>query len=303
MLVDPYPLSTVVAHGARLAQFLLGLERGDEALIRDGLQDVLVEPRRAPLVPGFAAGGGWRGAGRGGGGGGGAPGGGGAGAPRGRRARPRYAGRNSSVSAVATISPPMIATAIGPKNAERDSGIIARIAASAVSTIGRKRRTVASMIASQRSLPARDVLLDLVHQDHRVAHDHAGQRDRAQHRDEAERHAEHQQEQRHADQAQRRGQQHQRVREKLCSCSISSVTTTSRNSGMPALIELWPRALSSVPAGLDAVAHAAARRGWRRASARSARVHVGACTLPSMSARTVIVGRRSRRQMMPSSST
>ncbi|MGO4552431.1 homoserine kinase [Lysobacter sp. 2RAF19] len=54
VLVDPFPLSTVVAHGARLAQFLLGLERGDVDLIRDGLQDVLVEPRRAPLVPGFA---------------------------------------------------------------------------------------------------------------------------------------------------------------------------------------------------------------------------------------------------------
>ena len=53
-LVEPFPLSTVVAHGARLAQFLLGLERGDLALLRDGLQDVLVEPRRAPLVPGFA---------------------------------------------------------------------------------------------------------------------------------------------------------------------------------------------------------------------------------------------------------
>ena len=44
----------MVAHGARLAQFVLGLERGDLALLRDGLQDVLVEPRRAPLVPGFA---------------------------------------------------------------------------------------------------------------------------------------------------------------------------------------------------------------------------------------------------------
>lgn len=53
-LVEPFPLSTVVAHGARLAQFVLGLERGDLALLRDGLQDVLVEPRRAPLVPGFA---------------------------------------------------------------------------------------------------------------------------------------------------------------------------------------------------------------------------------------------------------
>lgn len=55
VLTEPFPLSTVVAHSARLAQFLLGLERGDIALIRDGLQDVLVEPRRAALVPGFSA--------------------------------------------------------------------------------------------------------------------------------------------------------------------------------------------------------------------------------------------------------
>ena len=48
----------------------------------------------------------------------------------------------------------MIATAIGPKKTLRVSGIIARIAASAVSTIGRKRRTVASMIAFQAGCPA-----------------------------------------------------------------------------------------------------------------------------------------------------
>src|SRR3546814_7469381 len=29
------------------------LQRGDTALIREGLHDVLVEPRRAPLIPGF----------------------------------------------------------------------------------------------------------------------------------------------------------------------------------------------------------------------------------------------------------
>jgi homoserine kinase len=37
-----------------LALFLTGLQRGDIELIRDGLHDVLVEPRRAPLIPGFA---------------------------------------------------------------------------------------------------------------------------------------------------------------------------------------------------------------------------------------------------------
>src|SRR5690606_4157028 len=30
-------------------------QRGDAGLIREGLRDLLVEPRRAPLVPGFAA--------------------------------------------------------------------------------------------------------------------------------------------------------------------------------------------------------------------------------------------------------
>lgn len=53
VLTDPYPLSTVVRHGAHLALFVTGLERGDVDLIRDGLQDVLVEPRRASLIPGF----------------------------------------------------------------------------------------------------------------------------------------------------------------------------------------------------------------------------------------------------------
>ncbi len=53
VLADPYPLATVVAHGAHLAQFVLGLERGDAALLRAGLRDVLVEPRRAELIPGF----------------------------------------------------------------------------------------------------------------------------------------------------------------------------------------------------------------------------------------------------------
>lgn len=53
VLREPCPLEQVVAHGAHLAQFLLGLERGDAELIRAGLHDVLVEPRRAALVPGF----------------------------------------------------------------------------------------------------------------------------------------------------------------------------------------------------------------------------------------------------------
>ena len=34
---------------------LLGCERGDASLVRAGLADVLVEPRRAPLIVGFDA--------------------------------------------------------------------------------------------------------------------------------------------------------------------------------------------------------------------------------------------------------
>ena len=43
--------------------------------------------------------------------------------------------------------------AIGPQNTERDSGIMARMAAIAVSTSGRERRTVYLMIASHRERP------------------------------------------------------------------------------------------------------------------------------------------------------
>ena len=55
VLAEPYPLPQVVAHSTHLALFLTGLARGDASLIREGLRDVLVEPRRAPLIPGFAA--------------------------------------------------------------------------------------------------------------------------------------------------------------------------------------------------------------------------------------------------------
>ena len=53
VLAAPYPLADVVAQTTALALFLTGLARNDLALIREGLRDVLVEPRRAPLIPGF----------------------------------------------------------------------------------------------------------------------------------------------------------------------------------------------------------------------------------------------------------
>ena len=53
-LAGHYALREFVAQSAHLAQVLLGCERGDAALVRAGLDDVLVEPRRAPLIAGFA---------------------------------------------------------------------------------------------------------------------------------------------------------------------------------------------------------------------------------------------------------
>jgi homoserine kinase len=48
-------LGEAVVQAGNLALLLAGCERGDPALVRAGLRDVLVEPWRAPLVPGFAA--------------------------------------------------------------------------------------------------------------------------------------------------------------------------------------------------------------------------------------------------------
>lgn len=53
-LAGHYELSQFVAQSTNLALVLAGCFRGDAALVREGLQDVLVEPRRAPLIPHFA---------------------------------------------------------------------------------------------------------------------------------------------------------------------------------------------------------------------------------------------------------
>ncbi len=51
----PYAIGEFVAQSANLALVLAGCHGNDFELIRAGLRDVLVEPRRAPLVKGFAA--------------------------------------------------------------------------------------------------------------------------------------------------------------------------------------------------------------------------------------------------------
>lgn len=53
-LAGDYRLDAFVAQSANLALVLAGCWRGDATLVRAGLKDVLVEPRRAPLVPNFA---------------------------------------------------------------------------------------------------------------------------------------------------------------------------------------------------------------------------------------------------------
>jgi len=49
-----YAIGDFVAQSANLGLFLSGCQRGDAELVRAGLRDVLVEPRRAALIAGFA---------------------------------------------------------------------------------------------------------------------------------------------------------------------------------------------------------------------------------------------------------
>jgi homoserine kinase len=50
-----YALGEFVSQSANLALVLAGCHAGDAGLVRAGLQDVLVEPRRSPLIIGFDA--------------------------------------------------------------------------------------------------------------------------------------------------------------------------------------------------------------------------------------------------------
>ena len=53
-LAEPYAIGEFVRQSEHLALFMTGLARSDLSLIAEGLRDVLVEPRRAALIPGFA---------------------------------------------------------------------------------------------------------------------------------------------------------------------------------------------------------------------------------------------------------
>jgi homoserine kinase len=55
VLQGAYAIGEFVAQSAHLAQVLAACFRGDAEALRGTLEDVLVEPRRASLIPGFAA--------------------------------------------------------------------------------------------------------------------------------------------------------------------------------------------------------------------------------------------------------
>ena len=53
-LAEPFPISAFVQQSDYLASFLLAHFTQDLNLLRYALKDILVEPKRAPLIPGFA---------------------------------------------------------------------------------------------------------------------------------------------------------------------------------------------------------------------------------------------------------
>jgi homoserine kinase len=53
LLKAKVPMALVVEHSRRLASFTAGCATGDLDLVRAGLQDVLIEPQRAHLLPAF----------------------------------------------------------------------------------------------------------------------------------------------------------------------------------------------------------------------------------------------------------
>ncbi|TRO97302.1 homoserine kinase [Glycocaulis profundi] len=55
ILKPAVPMETAVEHARRIAAFMAGCASGDRALIRAGLEDVLVEPQRKYLLPAFGA--------------------------------------------------------------------------------------------------------------------------------------------------------------------------------------------------------------------------------------------------------
>ena len=54
ILTPDVPMKVTVEHSRRLAAFVAGCATGNEALLRDGLEDIFIEPQRAHLLPALA---------------------------------------------------------------------------------------------------------------------------------------------------------------------------------------------------------------------------------------------------------
>jgi hypothetical protein len=106
---------------------------------------------------------------------------------------------------------------MGPKKLLRNKGISASTAAAAVSVIGTEASHRCADRPPRNGCGRRDVLLDLVHQDHRVSHDDAEHRDGPEHRHEAEGLVKQQQREHHADQPEGAVSTTMSTRLKLCS--------------------------------------------------------------------------------------
>ena len=91
------------------------------------------------------------------------------------------------MSTVATVSPPMIANAIGPQNTVGAIGIIPSVAAAAVSRMGRVRWIAGSHHRVPHMLPGLNLPPNLVDKDNRIARDHPDQRQHAENRNETQR--------------------------------------------------------------------------------------------------------------------
>ena len=142
--------------------------------------------------------------------------------------------------------PPIIATAIGPKKSLRVSGIIASTAAAAVSTIGRKRRTVAPITASHGAAPAamswsiwstRITELRMMIPDSAIVPSIATNPNGLPKASSAS-----------VTPISPSGAVSTTiaVRAKLCSCTISNVSTVTTSRGTPAAMDRWPFAESSI---------------------------------------------------------
>ena len=177
------------------------------------------------------------------------------------------------------------------------------MAASAVSTTGRARRTVAPMIGALAAMAGRDVAVDLIDENDRVAHDHAGERDQTEQGHEAERPVGDEQRTGRPDQPERRGREHEREprealqldhQERQHHDGHDREHGDQRAVGLDALLDR--------SAGLDAVA--VGQRILDRLQLRlTSLLTSGACTWSTMSPRTVSTMSRLRRHRIGSSNS